>query len=389
MKQFKRLMILSFAINAFFISAPTYTYASSTDDIKSEKTATRLNYIDTETIPYNKSFNDTKVGGLSGISYDAKSKKWLMISDDRSEENPARFYEAQIHYNKHKFNKVKFTRMHYLTQANGTKYPNKASYNPHSQDVVVDPESIRIDPLNRNHILYTSEGDRNLGFNPFIRIASRTGTLINDLQINNPIKKDNQNKYGFRNNQALEGSTFSENGKYIWTSMEAPLLQDDQLPTTESGALTRLTKYNRQGDVITEKAYSLDPIPKKPGKNKDAENGIAEILTLNQKQLLVLERATVQDKNSNFKNYIRVYKVDIASGTDIKNIKYLQKSHVAPVKKQLIANLNEQDIGHIDNIEGMSFGPKLPNGNDSLVFISDNNFNQKQQTNLTAFEIKP
>ena len=86
--------------------------------------------------------------------------------------------------------------------------------------------------------------------------------MINDLQINNPIKKDDQNKYGFRNNQALEGSTFSENGKYIWTSMEAPLLQDDQLPTTESGALTRLTKYNRQGDVITEKAYSLDPIPK-------------------------------------------------------------------------------------------------------------------------------
>ena len=85
MKQFKRLMILSFAINAFLISAPTHTYASSTDDIESKKTATRLNYIDTETIPYNKSFNDTKVGGLSGISYDAKSKKWLMISDDRSE----------------------------------------------------------------------------------------------------------------------------------------------------------------------------------------------------------------------------------------------------------------------------------------------------------------
>ena len=37
MKQFKRLMILSFAINAFLISAPTHTYASSTDDIKSEK----------------------------------------------------------------------------------------------------------------------------------------------------------------------------------------------------------------------------------------------------------------------------------------------------------------------------------------------------------------
>ncbi|WP_348634527.1 esterase-like activity of phytase family protein [Staphylococcus sp. GDY8P29P] len=222
-----------------------------------------------------------------------------------------------------------------------------------------------------------------------MRTATRNGTFISNLQIHNPIKMEHQNKHGFRNNLALEGSSFSEDGKYIWTSMEAPLLQDNQLPTIKTGAKTRLTKYNRQGDVISEKPYNLDSIPKKPGKNKDAENGIAEILTLNKKELLVLERASVQDKNNNFKNYIRIYKIDSTSGTDTKNIKSLQKNHVTPVKKQLIANLNEQDIGHIDNIEGMSFGPKLPNGHDSLVLISDNNFNQKQQTNLTAFEIKP
>ncbi|WP_040030003.1 esterase-like activity of phytase family protein [Staphylococcus cohnii] len=388
MNQFKRMMMVSLSISAFFISASTHTYAYN-DDVKNEKTASQSKYIDTKTIPYNKSFKNTKIGGLSGISYDAKSKKWLMISDDRSEENPARFYEAQINYNKHKFNKVKFTQMHFLTQPNGTKYPSKTSFKKHQHDVVADPESIRIDPLNHKRLLYTSEGDRELGFNPFIRTAARNGTFISNLQIHTPIKMGHQNKHGFRNNLALEGSSFSENGKYIWTSMEAPLLQDDQLPTIKSSAKTRLTKYNRQGDVISEKPYNLDPISKKPGKNKDAENGIAEILTLNKKELLVLERASVQDKNNNFKNYIRIYKIDSTSGTDTKNIKSLQKNHVTPVKKQLIANLNAQDIGHIDNIEGMSFGPKLPNGHDSLVLISDNNFNQKQQTKLTAFEIKP
>jgi|GEM_PF-3663402 len=30
----------------------------------------------------------------------------------------------------------------------------------------------------------------------------------------------------------------------------------------------------------------------------------------------------------------------------------------------------------VDNLEGMAFGPRLPNGNRTLVIIADNNFNR-------------
>jgi hypothetical protein len=44
---------------------------------------------------------------------------------------------------------------------------------------------------------------------------------------------------------------------------------------------------------------------------------------------------------------------------------------------------------YIDNIEGVTFGPNLPNGHKTLVFVSDNNFNPLEQTQLLLFEVIP
>ena len=46
------------------------------------------------------------------------------------------------------------------------------------------------------------------------------------------------------------------------------------------------------------------------------------------------------------------------------------------------------DLGvFIDNIEGVTFGPKLVNGKQSLLFVSDNNFSNKQKTQILLFEV--
>jgi len=41
----------------------------------------------------------------------------------------------------------------------------------------------------------------------------------------------------------------------------------------------------------------------------------------------------------------------------------------------------------LDNTEGMTFGPRLPNGNRTLVFVSDDNFRASQITQFLAFEL--
>lgn len=41
----------------------------------------------------------------------------------------------------------------------------------------------------------------------------------------------------------------------------------------------------------------------------------------------------------------------------------------------------------LDNVEAMSFGPRLPDGRATLVLMSDNNFGASQRTAFFAFAI--
>jgi hypothetical protein len=47
------------------------------------------------------------------------------------------------------------------------------------------------------------------------------------------------------------------------------------------------------------------------------------------------------------------------------------------------------DLGiPIDNIEGMTFGPSLPDGRQTLVIVSDNNFNPGQFTQFVVLAVE-
>ena len=366
------------SLNAFTTSAKDVTPHSHQVD--------KLRLIDSKTIPHEQTYNKTKVGGISGITYNPKSNKWYLLSDDRSEHSPSRFYEANLNYNLRQFNNINIKNVNNLKQPNGNNYISKKQFNNKSKDIVVDPESIRFDPLT-NNILYTSEGDRNLGLNPFIRFSDSNGNFISDLPINETLKMDTQSKKGFRNNLAIEGSTFSVDGTSIWTSMEAPVIQDGPVPTADSGALSRITQYDRRGNVLSEYAYHIDSVPNVGDNAKTAENGVSEMLAINKHEFLTLERASVQSSDGSFNNYVRIYKIDVNHASDIKDTKTLQNAEVKPVKKKLVANLNNDQLDKVDNIEGMTFGKKLANGNDSLVVVSDNNFNKSQISQFIVFEV--
>ena len=387
MHNLSKLIISILTISELSILSFTHTTSAEAKVQEQHHSIEKLRWIDTQSISHNKSFKGTTIGGLSGITFNPTNKKWYFISDDRSEKNPARFYEAHLSYDKNKFKYTRFTDVHTLKQANDTTYPSKNKFQKQHNGDVADLESIRFDP-NANKILYTSEGDRSLGLNPFIRESDLKGNYKSEIPIANHIKLDNKNKQGFRNNFALEGSSFSPDGQSIWTSMEGPLIQDDDTPNPTSGALTRITQYNRNGSLVSEYAYPLDAVPGTPGAGKIAENGISELLAVNNHEFLTLERASVQSADGAFHNYVRIYKFDTKNATQIKDINSIKDQNVQPVKKKLVANLNESNIGKIDNVEGMTFGKKLENGNDSLVLVTDNNFNESQKTELIAFEVQ-
>ncbi|WP_221568752.1 esterase-like activity of phytase family protein [Alkalihalobacillus sp. TS-13] len=347
-----------------------------------------LKLIGSKIVPNNAKFRRTSLGGFSGLSYDPRKHQWYIISDDRSMINPARYYTGKLRYNERGFKSVRFTDVTFLKQPDGTLYPSKEQYNPDMEGDVPDFESIRYDTRNGG-VWYTSEGDRSLDMNPLIRHATLNGTYQSGLPISENVKMDKQSAKGFRNNLSLEGSTFSPDGLSYWTVMEGPLFQDGSVPTVDTGAVSRITRYDRDGNVKAQYAYNIDPIPAEPGPGKHADNGVTDILSINDHEFLILERSGVQSVDGSFKNYIRIYKINTENATDIKDMDTIKNRDFVPVRKQLVLNMNELGLSNLDNIEGMSWGKRLKNGHDSLVLVSDNNFNDSQVTQFIALEVFP
>ncbi len=59
---------------------------------------------------------------------------------------------------------------------------------------------------------------------------------------------------------------------------------------------------------------------------------------------------------------------------------------LSPTRKTLLLNLNQLNL-KLDNIEGLTFGPVLSNGMQSLILISDNNFQSFQVTQIIALSL--
>ena len=172
-------------------------------------------------------------------------------------------------------------------------------------------------------------------------------------------------------------------------ALEGPLYQEGPAPTPAHGAISRITRFARDGTVLGQYAYALEPIPAAPGKGKNADNGISEILALSDTRMLVLERAGVQNDKGRYRNYVRLYEVETAGATDIAQLATLTGASYALMTKRLVLDLNQAGLRRVDNLEGMAFGPRLANGHASLVLVSDDNFNDKQVTQFLLFEVMP
>jgi hypothetical protein len=59
---------------------------------------------------------------------------------------------------------------------------------------------------------------------------------------------------------------------------------------------------------------------------------------------------------------------------------------IGPAQKTLLFDLDTLGIP-LDNVEGMTLGPTLPDGRRALVLVSDNNFATSQFTQFLLFAL--
>lgn len=347
-----------------------------------------LKLIGQQIVPRRTVFNGTTIGGLSSIDYDAANHRYLMISDDRTttdSSNAPRMYTASLSFDATSFGQPPtFLSTFPMLQPDGSTYPKRDSANNATDGnlLVADPESVRIDPVSGN-LVWVSEGERTLGtssqvqrlINPFVREITPAGVQVRQYAV--PTMFDmSAGSMGPNNNLVFEGIAFTPDTLSTVVITEGPLMQDGPLPTTTSGAVSRITVYDRaSGNATAQYAYPIDPIQAQPSPaGSFALNGPSEILAVTNTRFLVLERSFsvgVAD------NQIRLYEIDTAAATNVLNTLPLAGARYTPVTKRLILNFEDlkATLGNtIANLEGLTFGPKLGNGHDSLVVVADDNF---------------
>jgi len=342
-----------------------------------------LRFVGVTTIANDQQFDGTLVGGLSGLDYDPAGDSFIVISDDKSDKAPARLYVVRLRFSFDRLFSAEVTGKTTLLQGNGQPYPNAKAGGE-----LPDPEALRIDPMTGN-IWWTSEGDRGRGLNPFLRIVDRNGKQVADVPVPATFAVHADKESGARHNLSFEGLTFAPDGKSAWLGMESAIYEDGPTATPTAGATARLVHLDRDGKLLGEVAYPLDAIPAAPGPGKAADNGISDILAADDHHLIVIERAGVQAASGAYKVYVRLYEIDTTGATDVSAILALVGATHAPAAKRLVLDLDKADVGYVDNIEGISWGPKLSNGHRSLILVSDNNFNPDQRTQFLAFEVIP
>jgi hypothetical protein len=260
----------------------------------------------------------------------------------------------------------------------------------------LDPEGIRVSP---EGTFFVSDE-----YGPYILEFNRQGHLIRRLTIPGKFAVDNPsadpteellgNDAGRQANRGMEGLAISPDGHTLFGIMQNALLQDhglNQPGTDRLGLNNRILKFDLLTGETHEYVYVLDAI--------NRGQGACEILAINDHEFLVVER----DNRSNLQTPPQaptrktIYKINLDGATDVSGVESLPAGAlpvgVTPVSKELFINLLDPALNLAatipEKIEGLAWGPDLPDGRHLLYVISDNDLNPSLATQIYAFAIEP
>lgn len=342
------------------------------------RSAYSLRLLGEQRLPTRIAFEKVPAGGFSALDFDPASNTLYVLSDDRSELGAARFYTGQIKLSNAHFENLILTDMVKLRKPDGGQFTRPPSYS------TAVPKAIRFDPLTKS-LLWASEGERRPPriVQSFIRKSRLDGRYDDQLALPEmfTLRSDS---LGPRNGLGLEAMSLSPKGETIWFCNEDSLYQDGEPSTLTQGGVVRLTRIDRaQRAAQAQFAYVLDAIPKPPEPANDyADNGVAEILAIDEQRLIVLERSFATGKGYS----VRLYEVSLEGATNVLKMPSLKAGAYQPVRKRLIADLDSFGLPRLDNLEGLSWGPRLPNGKRSVLMVSNDHFSPEQITQFLAFE---
>jgi len=372
--RFIRIPLMTLAVLALFLTAASPA-SLQPKTCTNAQTVVSVESLGLVTFPTGTMFADTEVGGLSGIAYDAHRGVYYALADERTD---AHYYTVDIDLSDGSLDPgdVTFQGVTFLTDKGGSAFA------PGS----LDPEDI---DLPRPGFLYiSSEGDADATppIDPFVNRFNLTGKQTRVLPVPEKFLPNPQENKGIRDNLAFESLTSTPDRHFLYTATESALFQDGPIASLTESSPARVLQYDLDSKrALAEYVYNVSPIPQAPvPPDNFADNGLVDLQALdNCGTFLAMERSFAVGVG----NTVVLYETSTRGATDVSGWETLSSPYDS-MPKTLVADL-EQDLGVVpDNVEGMIFGPVLPDGRITLILVSDNNFNSSQTTQFIALAVE-
>ena len=303
-----------------------------------------------------KSYEGTKVGALSGLTYDPGRDVYYALADSGVDSTPARFYTLKVSLEEGKLADPLISNVTTLRNAQGKPFTG-ADFD--GEDIAISRE---------DEILIASETE------PSIRRFSLQGRLLAELTL--PRKFLVEPKGYARDNGTLESLALAPNDDpSLFTVNEDPLTIDGPDSSEESRPL-RILRYEARGSSdVFEPAQELFYLTE-PGQS------VGAIAALSERELLVLEKEARQ-----------IFRVSLDEGSDVSREENLAAPRAEPLKKELLVDLDYCEMPSDDEqpygrLEGLELGPELPKGRRILLLKTDDDFLATPKTRTIALGIR-
>lgn len=302
------------------------------------------------------SFEDTAVGGLSALTYSPHRDLYYSLAD-REQGTPARFYTLSVTTDGARLGDPRIFDVTILRDAEGRPFVMGNDF---------DGEGIAV--TSWGDFFVSSETE------PSIRRFSSDGRLLAELPV--PQRFLVAPRGEGQANGTFESLSVSPDGLSLFTANQEPLASDDQ--DSEGRKRIRVLRYKSQessGLKPSEELFYLT----EPG------HSVADVAALSERELLVLERDD------------RIFRVSL-EGADVSDEESLSAPGLKPLDKKLLVDLGDcvqEGAGGSDtqvstpltNFEGLSLGPRLPDGRQTLLLQSDDGFSVDKVTRIVALGV--
>lgn len=321
-------------------------------------------------LPSDTAVDGVPFGGISGL-FPLGEGRYVALSDDRSENGPARFYELAISLREGNALAVEILSQTTIMTEKGTPFDTKT----------VDPEGIVFDAENGNYI-WVSEVDLNK--DPFMHVMSSAGEHMGGYDLPAGYFGTAEGT-GDVDAASLESIAITPDGSTLYIATENALQQDGPRASSTQVSPVRIVQIDKNsGEVAAEYLYIVDTVGT-VALDEDrpwSDNGLTELFSLGDGRLIATERNGWHVADFEFHFAIKAYLVDLNGATDIKDIPSLAEAEVAriqPARKTLLVDFAQLGLESVDNIEAMAPGPMV-DGEPTMLFVSDNNFDGRQVT---------